>query len=221
MPYDLIVFDWDGTLMDSIGTIVACAQRSLGELGLPAVEDQAIRDLVGLRLSTIAERLAGDDGELQRRFVSTYGHHWRHTFHGDLFPVAASAGTLEALDGRGQMMAVATGKSRRGLDRDFESTGFRRFFATSRTVDESPSKPSPAMLLEIMDELGTRPSSTLMVGDTTHDVSMACAAGVEVVGVLTGSHDRAQLEAAGARACLDDVGQLVAWLDGPVRGSAR
>ena len=213
MPYDLIVFDWDGTLMDSIGTIVACAQRALADLELPAAQDYEIRDLVGLRLSTIAGRLVGGDAELAGRFVEIYSYHWRHTFHGDALPVAAAGSTLDALEGRGHMMAVATGKSRRGLESDFERLDFRRFFATSRTVDESPSKPSPAMLLEIMDELGTRPASTLMIGDTTHDVLMAVSAGVEVVGVLTGSHDADRLRSAGAAVCLDHVGQLVDWLD--------
>ncbi|MEO1368562.1 MAG: HAD hydrolase-like protein, partial [Acidobacteriota bacterium] len=105
MAYDLIVFDWDGTLMDSIGTIVACAQRTLGDLGLPAVADGQIRDLVGLRLLTIAERLAGGDDALHARFVDVYSRHWRTTFRGELFPLAASAAVLRAFEARGQMMA--------------------------------------------------------------------------------------------------------------------
>ena len=214
MAYDLIVFDWDGTLMDSIGTIVKCAQRALSDLDLPAAQDQDIRDLVGLRLMTIAGQLTGGGADLQERFVETYSYHWRHTFHGDAMPVGAAGATLEQLESRGQMMAVATGKSRRGLESDFDRMDFRRFFATSRTVDESPSKPSPAMLLEIMDELGTRPASTLMVGDTTHDVLMAVSAGVPAVGVLTGSHDADRLRSAGAVVCLEHIGQLVDWLDG-------
>ncbi|MEM7515590.1 MAG: HAD-IA family hydrolase [Planctomycetota bacterium] len=214
MAYDVIVFDWDGTLMDSIGTIVACAQRTLGDLGLPPVSDGQIRDLVGLRLLTIAERLvASDDATLHGRFVEVYSRHWRTTFRGELFPLPVSAAVLQALEDRGQMMAVATGKSRRGLEADLDSTGFRRFFATTRTVDESPSKPSPGMLLEIMDELGVRPGKTLVVGDTTHDVLMARNAEVDVVGVLSGSHDRGTLLGAGASACLQNVGELQAWLD--------
>ncbi|MEM8993146.1 MAG: HAD hydrolase-like protein, partial [Acidobacteriota bacterium] len=154
MAYDVIVFDWDGTLMDSIGTIVACAQRTLGDLGLPAVADAQIRDLVGLRLLTIAERLAGGDAPLHRRFVEVYSRHWRTTFRGELFPLPVAAAVLRTFEERGQMMAVATGKSRRGLEADLDSTGFRPFFAATRTVDESPSKPSPGMLLEIVNELG-------------------------------------------------------------------
>lgn len=213
MAYDLIVFDWDGTLMDSIGTIVSCAQLTLSDLEQPTVEDDAIRDLVGLRLLTIAERLLGGSDDQHRRFVEVYSQHWRTTFHGDLHPLPAAEGMLEAFNARGQMMAVATGKSRRGLEHDFDGTGFRRFFASSRTVDESPSKPSPAMLMELMDELGVRPGATLVIGDTTHDVLMARSAGVEVVGVLSGSHDRATLQSAGAATCLRDVGELIGWID--------
>ncbi|MEM1180753.1 MAG: HAD-IA family hydrolase [Acidobacteriota bacterium] len=217
MAYDLIVFDWDGTLMDSIGTIVACAQRTLADQGLPAVLDHQIRDLVGLRLLTIAERLiGGHDPSLHARFVEIYSQHWRTTFRGQLFPLSCSGAVLQALADRYQMMAVATGKSRRGLETDLDSTGFRRYFAATRTVDESPSKPSPGMVLELMDELGVRPDKTLVVGDTTHDVLMARNAEVDVVGVLSGSHGESVLREAGALECLRDVGKLLAWLDRPV-----
>ncbi|MEM6792867.1 MAG: HAD-IA family hydrolase [Acidobacteriota bacterium] len=214
--FDLIVFDWDGTLMDSLGTIVDCAQAALRDLELPPAEENAIRDLVGLRLDTIAARLlASEDAgpAEQRRWIERYSYHWRNTFYGDLRPLPAAPEVLAGLEERRQMMAVATGKSRRGLDHDFETTGFGRYFASSRTVDESPAKPNPHMLFELMEELGTRAESTLMVGDTTHDIGTARNAGVEALGVLTGSHDRRRLLEHGAVACVESVGDLIPWLD--------
>lgn len=211
--FDLIVFDWDGTLMDSLGTIVACAQASSTDLGTSVPSAAAVRDLVGLHLRDMARSLVADgDDAMQQRWVERYRHHWIHGFYDRLAPIEGAAEVLERLSAEAPMLAVATGKSRRGLDRDLESTGFGRHFLASRTVDESPSKPSPGMLLELMDELGCVPEKTLMVGDTTHDVIMARNARVTCLGVLTGSHDRPRLESEGAVECVPSVRELPAWL---------
>jgi len=210
--YKLIVLDWDGTVMDSLGVIVACAQEGARDLNVPVPSDPAIRHLVGLRLDTIAEHLLPNHPNLREAWVKRYSHHWVHTFHDRLRLLPHTERAIETLSKRGLFLAVATGKSRRGLRRDFESTGLGRLFLTSRTVDESPSKPSPGMLLEIMDELGIEPEQTLMVGDTTHDLLMANNASVDAVAVLSGSHDRQTLLGERPVACLDHLGDLPAWL---------
>ena len=213
LRYDLIVFDWDGTIMDSLGTIVACAQASSRDLGLREPVDREVRDLVGLHLQVMAQKLTdGESAATRERWVERYRHHWIYTYHDQLAPLPGARETLEILSGRGFPMAVATGKRRRGLNRDFESTGLGTFFLASRTVDESPSKPSPHMLHALMDELGVRASRTLMIGDTTHDTQMAENAGVPCVGVLTGSHDQERLLAGGAFHCLPSVIELPDWL---------
>ena len=212
--YKLIVLDWDGTVMDSLGVIVACAQEACRDLGVPVASDSDIRHLVGLRLDVIAERLLPGHPDARAPWIGRYSHHWIHTFHDRLKLLPGAQEAVEDLAQRGYWLAVATGKSRRGLSRDFENTGLGSLFLTSRTVDESPSKPSPEMLLEIIDELGVRREETLMVGDTTHDLLMANNASVDAVAVLSGSHDRRTLLGERPVACLDDLGRLVAWLEG-------
>lgn len=211
-PYRLIVLDWDGTVMDSLGVIVACAQEAAKDLRVPVPSDAAVRDLVGLRLDTISQRLLPAHPELQPSWIERYSYHWIHTFHDRLRLLPHSRDAVHKLSELGYWLAVATGKSRRGLRRDFENTGLGSLFLTSRTVDESPSKPSPGMLLEIIDELGTTAEETLMVGDTTHDLETAANASVDAVAVLSGSHDEATLRGKGPVAVLDHIGHLPQWL---------
>lgn len=210
--YKLIVLDWDGTVMDSLGVIVSCAQEGARDLGLAPPEDQSIRDLVGLKLSTMAESLIPDHPELRASWVERYSYHWIHTFHDRLKLLPGAQAAIERLHDMGFYLAVATGKSRRGLRRDFERTRLDRFFLTSRTVDESASKPSPNMLLEIIDELGVYKEQTLMVGDTTHDLKMANNASVDGMAVLSGSHNRETLLAEEPVACLERLFELPDWL---------
>ena len=210
--YRLVVLDWDGTVMDSLGVIVACAQEGARDLGLPVPGDDAIRHLVGLKLDIMAKQLFAQHGDAQARWIERYSFHWIHTFHDRLQLLPQARQAVEALDAEGYLLAVATGKSRRGLSRDFESTGLGPIFVASRTVDEAPSKPSPTMLLDLMDELGVRKERTLMVGDTTHDLEMAANAEVDAVGVLCGSHDEATLRGAGPKDVLAHLGELPAWL---------
>jgi phosphoglycolate phosphatase len=119
---------------------------------------------------------------------------------------------LTQLADEGYLLAVATGKSRSGLDRVLAKTGVAHCFHASRCADESYSKPHPAMLLELMDRLGTAPAGTLMVGDTTHDLQMAANAGCSAIAVAAGAHDRTQLEALRPLACLRSISELVPWL---------
>lgn len=213
-PYRLIVFDWDGTLMDSISTIVACAVRAAEDVdAADAGTAMRIRDAIGLGLDqTASQVLPGSTEALRAAWVERYRHHWLNGFRDRplLFPGVEAA--LETLANEGYWLAVATGKSRNGLDRDLDGTGLGHRFLTTRTVNESPGKPDPRMLLDILDELGVGRREALMVGDTTFDLDMAKNAGVASVGVLSGSHSRERLLPSEPLVCLETATVLPGWL---------
>jgi len=214
-PFKLLVFDWDGTLMDSVATIVACAQAMLGELGLPQPPDALIRSTVGLGLRETIDRLVpGCDAELYRRVVDTYRTHWLTTYQNLplLFPGVPDM--LRQLADEGYLLGIATGKGRRGLEHALRTSGLVGVFHATRTVDEAPSKPNPGMLLDLLDELGARPDEAVMIGDTTYDLAMAQAAGTAGVAVLSGSQAREELERFLPLACLPSVAGVPDWLAG-------
>ena len=211
--YRLVIFDWDGTLLDSVGSIVECTQVTLAELGVAMVPESTIRGVLGLGLRETVETLCpGCDEELFRQVVETYRKHWFGGY--SLKPVlfAGIIRTLDDLQGQGYQLAVATAKGRSGLDDDLAATGLAGHFATTRTITEAPSKPHPGMVLEILDELGVPAAEALVVGDTTHDLRMAANAGVTGVGVCSGSHPRAELLALEPAGCLASVAELPGWL---------
>jgi phosphoglycolate phosphatase len=121
-------------------------------------------------------------------------------------------GLLDELRASGRLLAVATGKSRRGLDQAFAATGLARYFSASRCADETTPKPDPAMLLELLGELEAAPAGALMVGDTSHDLEMARGAGVDAVAVSYGAHAGDALRSLAPRACVESVAELRAWL---------
>jgi phosphoglycolate phosphatase len=209
----LLVFDWDGTLMDSIGSIVACTRAMMDELGLGSVPDQTIRGTIGLGLRETVEVLCpgGGDG-LFASVIDTYRKHWLATWRDLPVLFTGVRETLAELADEGYLLAVATGKSRRGLDHALAQTGLDSAFHTTRTVDEAMSKPHPEMLLAILDELGVRPGAAVMIGDTTYDLEMANNAGTGGVGVCTGSHCREELMRLEPLACLDAIAELPGWL---------
>ncbi len=213
MRFDLIVFDWDGTLMDSAAAIVHAIQNASLDLGLPAPSEERARHVIGLGLHD-ALRVAVPDLEPARydEMVLRYRHHYlSHDHELSLFDGAFEM--VEQLAGTGYMLAVATGKSRKGLDRALSVSGLRFFFQATRCADECHSKPHPQMLLELMDEFAALPERTLMIGDTTHDLLMAKNAGVPALAVSYGAHPRSVLEAEEALACLEDVAGLRDWLE--------
>lgn len=212
-PFRLLVFDWDGTLMDSAATIAACVAESFRELDLAPPPDHEIRSSIGLGLEDTLDRLAPDSSEDERQqLVVAYRKHWFSTYQGRPSLFARVPETLETLAGQDYWLAVATGKGRMGLDRDLEATGLGPRFLTTRTAYETPPKPDPQMLLDIMNELGVHREQTLMIGDTTFDLTMARAAGVAAVGVLTGTHPRPHLMSCEPLTCLENVAELPEWL---------
>lgn len=212
-PYDLLVFDWDGTLVDSIASIVECTQRAIDEVGATPVANDAIRRTIGLGIREMVDELVpGCDDELFERVCLAYRDHWFAGLGIAHHPFTGVAGVLDELAAADYLLSVATAKSRRGLEADLNRTGLAGYFQASRTVDEAPGKPNPGMLEGLMDELGARPSRTLMIGDTTHDLEMAVNAGTAGLGVLSGSQTRTQLEQAAPLALLESVRDLPAWL---------
>jgi phosphoglycolate phosphatase len=210
----LVVFDWDGTLMDSTGQIVAAASGAIAELGLPVRTPEAIRDIIGLGLRESWQRLFPELGpEDFLPFVDAYRDHFLDPGKQTARLFDRALEVVEELAGRGFLLAVATGKSRRGLDRDLAATGLDRFMAGSRTADETRSKPNPDMLHELMAGLAAAPEATLMVGDTEWDLEMARRAGVPAVAVSYGAHAPERLRAFAPLACIDSLEALPRLLD--------
>jgi phosphoglycolate phosphatase len=214
MRLDLIVFDWDGTLMDSEARIVNCLRAAFGELDLEPPRPEAARDVIGLGLEEALRRLApGIDLALTGSLVHAYR---RHFLDLDPTPSVLFPGvrqTLELLAEGGYRMAVATGKGRVGLEKALTETGLGPLFHATRCADETLSKPNPQMLLELMDELGADASATLMVGDTEYDMLMAKNARAHGLAVSYGVHPPERLMQHGPLGCLDDIAALPAWLD--------
>lgn len=211
----LLIFDWDGTLIDSTGKIVRCMQAAIAEQNLPSLPDEAVRNIIGLGLPEALRTLfpAAQPGVLER-LREDYA---RHFIAADQQPCAffpGVKGTLDALRARGCALAVATGKSRRGLDRVLANLGMSRYFEATRCADETRSKPHPQMLHELLSELGAGPDQALMVGDTEYDLAMANAAGMASVAVRYGAHAPERLAGHRPLATLERFDQLIAVLDG-------
>jgi phosphoglycolate phosphatase len=212
-PFRLLVFDWDGTLMDSIGTIVACTQATIRDLDLGVLPEKTIRGMIGLSLRHTIEILSpGCDEAHFSRILDRYREHWHSTYRDMPLLFAGVGELLRDLAGAGYLLAVATGKSRRGLDYALDQTGLREVFHATRTVDEAFSKPHPKMLLDLLDELGVAPREAVMIGDTTYDLEMARSARTPAVGVCSGGHGREELLELEPLACLDQVVDLRPWL---------
>ena len=199
--YPLIVFDWDGTLMDSTAGITVSIQEAAREMGLPVPAREAASHVIGLGLQdSLRSAVPSLPPEKYMDFVALYRKHFNAQQEAmDLFPGVREM--LEELCSREFKLAVATGKSRRGLDQALEMTGLRGHFAATRCADETSPKPHPAMLFELMEELALTAGELLMIGDTSHDLGMANRAGVD-----------AALRALVPRACVSSVVELRQWL---------
>jgi phosphoglycolate phosphatase len=212
-PYRLLVFDWDGTIIDSIGSIVCCMQATVAELGLPEIAAATIRGTIGLGLQDTLEILMpGAEEPIQRRVLECYRRHWLGGWADRHSLIGGAQEVLRSLGRAGYQLAIATGKSRRGFERDVTRFGIGDLFLATRTVDEAPSKPSPDMVLDLLAELGVDAGEALMVGDTPHDLRMAANAGVAAVGVCSGSAGEAELRRLEPAAVLPDVTHLPDWL---------
>ncbi len=213
---ELLIFDWDGTLIDSEAEIVAAMSGAIAELGLPSRTPQQMRRMIGLGLFEAFEGLFPELGEARiREALRSYKRRFGMSprIFGTPFPGVVE--TLATLRATGFELAVATGKSRAGLDRALLAAEWHGHFRITRCADETASKPDPLMLEEILLATATEPHRALMIGDTTYDMEMAQRAGVPAVGVACGVHELDEMRAAGALDVLDGVHQLVGWLDAP------
>lgn len=211
MRYPLLVFDWDGTIIDSAATIAQCIQEASRELGLEVPGRERASHVIGLGLhDALRAALPGLPAERYPEFVDAYRRQFRA--REDSMRLFAGMHELLVQLSHTHVLAIATGKSRRGLERALDASGLRPLFAASRCADETNPKPHPAMLVEIMDEVAVQRRSTLMIGDTSHDLEMARAAGVDALAVTYGAHREDGLRACGPLGCFASVTELKQWL---------
>lgn len=227
--YDLVIFDWDGTLMDSIGKIITCIENTAKVLQLPIPTQTAIRNIIGLSMtpalqilfpdglnphadSTLSGQVPDDaeDDYTVMRAVFKAQYLEFDTTPTPLYPQAQSV--LEQLQAQGYQLAVATGKARAGLDRVLSQTGLASYFVDSRCGDEMQSKPNPDMILSLLHALNIAPARALMVGDSLLDLTMAANAGIDSIGVTYGAHSAEQLSQARPKALIDSPSQLLQFL---------
>ncbi|MBP6901657.1 MAG: HAD-IA family hydrolase [Burkholderiaceae bacterium] len=210
--FDLVVFDWDGTLFDSTALIARCIQSAAADLGLPVPDDQRAAYVIGLGLT---EALQHAVPELPAERYPELGRRYRHHYLARQHELVLFPGTLQmlqALKQRNHWLAVATGKSRRGLDECLETVELKGLFDGTRTADETAGKPHPLMLQQLMREFGVEPERTLMIGDTTHDLQLALNAGTASVAVSFGAHEPDSFATLGPLHVAHSTAELRDWL---------
>lgn len=210
--FDLIAFDWDGTLFDSTALIVGCIQSACADLGLPVPARAQAAYVIGLGLHDALRVVAPT---LEEARVPELGQRYRHHYIASQHQLSLFEGTLDLLarlKERQHWLAVATGKSRQGLDEALTHVELRGVFDATRTADETRSKPHPQMLQELMSEFGVDPERTLMIGDTTHDLQLALNAGAASVAVSYGAHEPLAFDAFPTRFVAHSVAELSQWL---------
>lgn len=221
MDFDLIVFDWDGTLMDSEARIISSMRAAFAELAVAPPPPEAVREVIGLGLDEALQRLwPAASGSRRRTLMDTYRQQY---LVADTTPMPLFEGAAEMvqdLHESGWLLAVATGKSRRGLDDALAASGLGHLFHATRCVDETFSKPHPAMLEALMEELGVDAERTLMIGDTEYDLEMARNAGTAAAAVGYGAHAAERLTAHDPLTCAMSIGELRDWLRSRLRAPA-
>ena len=211
-PYDLLIFDWDGTLMDSTATIAACIQAACVAVGQPKPDIEKCKYVIGLGLMDALRHVAPKCPE---DLYPELGRHYRMNYlagdmHLQLFDGVAVM--LASFAEAGYTLAIATGKNRAGLDRVLKNTGIGGFFAATRGADEALPKPDGLMVKQILEELNFAPHRALVIGDTTHDIGMAHHAGVGALALVQGAHSADELTAANPLAVLSSISLMPAWL---------
>ena len=212
--YKIIIFDWDGTVMDSVSKIVVCMQAAFSDACLTIPSPEAIRDIIGLGLSDAIFQLHPDIHKKHLDMIADrYSHHYVHQDNtaAPLFPEAAK--TLDDLRQNGYELAIATGKSRKGLDRVLSELEMQDLFTFTRCADETNPKPHPAMVEEILKESGLRSNQAVVVGDTEHDMAMAKSALVDRIAVSYGAHHIDRLKAYDPVLLIDSLDEILPWLD--------
>ena len=211
--YQLIIFDWDGTLMNSEARIVGSIQAAAERSGLPVLSDHESKQVIGLSLDNAIKNLyPGISEQQQQAMAEAYSHCFLEESEVEMAPFDGAESLLLGLKMSGVKTAIATGKSRRGLDQVLIECGFGAYFDITRTPVESASKPNPLMLEQILAELQVPVEQALMVGDTTFDLQMAASIGMDRVAMSYGVHERSLLEAHGPLGHFDTMQALHSWL---------
>ena len=211
--YDFIVFDWDGTLMDSTKTIISCIQSAARDLGLPVPSVKNASHVIGLgMLDAMKAAMPDVDPHLYPKIIERYRQHYFNQDN-DLVLFDGAHEMLNDLSQQGYFLAVATGKSRVGLNRALNASKLLTLFDATRCADETFSKPHPAMLQELTRELGQDMRRTVMIGDTTHDLLMASNAGADAIGVNYGAHDHQVLQELNPVTIAASIAELHQWLN--------
>ena len=211
--YKLIVFDWDGTLMDSVDHITYCLRKAMHDMAMPDRTDEELQQVIGLGLEEAMIKLVpGRNDAFYEAIVQSYREHWLGSPPGLTRFYEGIPDLLQEIHDEGIPMAIATGKSRRGLDKQLVEENIGHLFAATRCADESVSKPAPDMLHEIMQELSVAASETLMIGDTEYDMQMAQAAGCDSVAVSYGVHDEMRLSNHQPVGLVNTPAQLAEWV---------
>jgi len=209
----LIVFDWDGTLMDSVAHIVSSLQTAISDLNLETKTDNELKNIIGLGLKEAFYALYPEATEKELlELTAQYREHFFNEQHTNSQLFSGARELVEELNDKDYFLAVATGKGRNGLDKVLKETNMQRYFPITRCADESHSKPNPQMLLDIIDYYGVEASETIMVGDTEYDLQMANNAAACSVGVSYGVHEKQRLLECKPLTCLDNLNDLHQWL---------
>jgi phosphoglycolate phosphatase len=210
--FDLIVFDWDGTLFDSTGLIVRCIQAACRDIDTPVPDDMQAAYVIGMGLMDALKHAVPDlPVERYPELGLRYRHHYMQWQH-EIVLFEGTREMLQALKERNHWLAVATGKTRHGLNEALDSAQLEAMFDSTRTADETASKPNPLMLHELMAEVGAEPARTLMVGDTTHDLQLAANAGVASLAVSFGAHAPEYFQRYAPLDVAHSTRELHAWL---------
>ena len=190
--FDLVIFDWDGTLMDTVGKIVSCMQSVAQELILPVPTEQQVRDVIGLSLPNIMPILFAEHQDHQQIIDCYRRHHLASDYPTPLFDGVELL--IKQLHEAGYQLAIATGKAREGLDRVLELTGLGQYFHASRCASDAQSKPNPEMLNALLAHFDIAADKAIMIGDSIHDLTMANNAQMACIGVSYGAHDEKRLQ---------------------------
>ncbi|MEA1890942.1 MAG: HAD-IA family hydrolase [Pseudomonadota bacterium] len=211
-PVELIIFDWDGTLMDSETKIVNCFRKAAADVEIDYPGDEATRNIIGLGLKEALDILLPCfDAAVRQQVVNRYREHFLYLDETEMPLFKGVEEGLEQLQNENYSLAIATGKARIGLDRVLEHTRLAEYFVVSRCADEAISKPHPRMVLDILAETGVSAGNAIVVGDTTYDMQMAHRAGTNALAVCYGVHSREKLKAEKPLACVEDFDSVLNW----------
>ena len=211
--YSCIIFDWDGTLMDSLQKISESVRAAAADIDLPVPSDAEARNIIGLGLADAMQKLFGDIGQEKiDLLVERYKYHFINQNKTEQPLYEGVLDGLEELSQTGAFLCVATGKARAGLERVLLAESMHDFFIYTRCADEALGKPNPQMLFDILDFLALEAKDCLMVGDTEYDMQMATNAGVDAVGIKYGAHEEIRLLEAGALTTLNSFPDFIDWV---------